>query len=99
MPTPIMPSKPVVTEAEIIVAVQAELVGGAATVVVVLTTAVALTAVAITGTAEAGGGGTIIPSVRSSPTDCSRWEDISVEFADRPDRMGQAMVPSQLSRS
>ena len=31
MPTPIMPPKPVVTEAEAIVAVQAELVGGVAT--------------------------------------------------------------------
>ena len=72
MPTPIMPPKPVVTEAEAIVAVQAELVGGVATMVVVSTMAVALTAAVITGTAEAGVGGTIIPSARLSHADCSR---------------------------
>ena len=75
MLTPIMPSKPVAIEAGAIVAVRAEPVRGVATMAVVSTTA-APTATVITGMAEAGGGGTIIPSVRSSPT-------------DRSDRMGQ----------
>lgn len=72
MPTPIKPSKPVAIEAGAIVAVRAQLVGGVATMAVVSTTAVAPTATVITGTAEADGDGTIIPSVRSSPADCSR---------------------------
>ena len=69
MLTPIMPSKPVAIEAGAIVAVRAKPVRGVATMAVVSTTAAAPTATVITGMAEAGGGGTIIPSVRSSPTD------------------------------
>lgn len=72
MLTPIMPSKPVAIEAGAIVAVRAEPVRGVATMAVVSTMAVALTAAVITGTAEAGGGGTIIPSARLSHADCSR---------------------------